>query len=192
MARRFPLPAAVTTACLLALPTLVWAAETGAGGRDPWVDLGLKFVNFAILVGMLFYFLHKPVRQALADRHQNVRKALEDAREAKEDAEAKLREYRQRVANLEQEVSDIRQQVRSEAERQKEQILAEARTAAEAIRRHAEAAGANEVKRAQDILRTEVVELAMRLAQERLTQSYSAADQDQAVQRTIENVEGIH
>lgn len=191
MAPRFLSKTAFTTACLLALPALASAAA-GGSGRDPWTDLGLKFVNFAILVGMLFYFLRKPVRQALADRHENVRKALEDARKAKEEAEAKVLEYRQRVANLEREISDIRDQVRAEAERQKDQIMAEAQNAADSIRRQAEAAGTNEVKRAQDILRGEVVDLAMQLAQEILAKGYSAQDQKKAVQRTIENVEGIH
>ena len=191
MTRRFPCKTALTTACLLALPALA-AASVGGSGRDPWTDLGLKFVNFSILAGGLFYFLRKPVRQALADRHENVRKALEDARKAKEDAEAKLREYGQRVANLEQEINAIRDQVRAEAERQKSQIVAEAQGAADSIRRQAEAAGTNEVKRAQDTLRSEVVELAMKLAQELLTKGYTAQDQKKAVQLTIENVEGIH
>ncbi|HSH68347.1 MAG TPA: ATP synthase F0 subunit B [Deferrisomatales bacterium] len=191
MAYRFPGKTVFTTACLLALPALA-AASAGGSGRDPWTDLGLKFVNFSILAGGLFYFLRKPVRQALADRHENVRKALEDARKAKEDAQAKVREYGQRVANLEQEISAIRDQVQAEAERQKNQIIAEAQAAADSIRRQAAAAGTNEVKRAQDALRGEVVELAMQLAQELLAKGYTAQDQKKAVQQTIENVEGIH
>jgi len=184
--------ATITTALLLALPSLSLASAGGESGRDPWVSLGLKFVNFAILAGMLFYFLRKPVRQALADRHEGIRKALEDARKAKEEAEAKTSEYRQRVANLQQEIDQLREQIQVEAERQKELIIEDARVAAEGIRRQAEAAGTTEIKRAQDTLRAEVVELAMRLAQELLAKGYSSADQEKAVQLTIENVEGIH
>ena len=191
MPRLFRLKTTITTVCLLALPTVV-LASAGGSGRNPWTDLGFKAVNFAILVGGLFFILRKPISQALRDRHEGVRKALEDARKAKAAADAKAAEYTQRVANLDQEVEEIRTQVRAEAERQKEQIIAEAQTAAESIRRHAEAAGTNEVKRAQDTLRTEVVELAVKLAEELLAKNYTAEDQNKAVQLTIENVEGIH
>jgi len=192
MVRRFPFASSIFTVGLLLLPSLVWAASVGGSARDPWASLGLKFANFAILAGMLYYFLRKPVRQALSDRHQNLRKSLDDARKAKLEAEAKLSEYTRRVANLQQEIDQLRDQVREEAERQKQTIIAEAREAAVAIRRQAEAAGKNEVKRAQDTLRTEAVSLAVQLAQELLAKNYTVADQQQALQMTIKNVEGIH
>ena len=136
MSRLFRFKTTLTTVCLLALPTVVWAAGAGSG-RSPWADLGFKAINFSILVGGLFFILRKPIAQALRDRHEGVRKALEDARKAKEEADAKAAEYAQRVANLDQEVEEIRSQVQAEAERQKEQILADAKAAAESIRRQA-------------------------------------------------------
>lgn len=192
MVRRFPFKSTLFTVGLLLLPTFVWAASVGGSDRDPWVSLGLKFANFAILVGILYYFLRKPVRHALADRHQNLRKSLDDARKAKQEAEAKLAEYSRRVANLQQEMEQLQDQVREEAQRQKQTILAEAKEAAVAIRRQAEAAGTQEVKRAQDTLRNEAVRLAVQLAQDLLAKNYTAADQQQALQMTIKNVEEIH
>lgn len=174
-------------------PVATCAAEAAEGeGHNPWFALGMKFFNFAILAGILFYFLRKPVAQGLIDRREGIRKALEEARRAKEEAEAKNQEYKARVANLEDEIRGLREDFRAEGERQRDRILAEARKAAEAIRTHAEAAGANEVKRARDQLRGEVADLTVRLAEELLTKAYRPEDQKAALQKTIQNIERRH
>ncbi len=181
-------------ALVVVLAPVVAAASEAAGeaGGNPWYDLIMKFVNFAILVGMLFYFLRKPVTQGLADRRANIKRELEEALKAKEAAEAKYKEYKNKVANLEAEVRRIQEDFQVEGERQKDRILAEAEKAAESIRAHAEAAGANEVKRASDELRAEVGRLAVELAEQMLVKAYTAKDQEHAVKLTIKNIEGLN
>jgi len=174
-------------------PALVWASEAAeAEGHGPWFGLGLKFLNFAILVGILFYFLRKPVAQGLLDRREGIRKSLEEARQAKEEAEAKYQEYKARVANLEDEIRRLREDFRAEGERQRDRILTEAKQAAEAIRTHAEAAGANEVKRARDQLRSEVADLTVQMAEDLLAKAHRPEDQKAALRKTIENIERRH
>lgn len=189
----------LTVAALLLAPALAVAAEQageGGGGAheagNPWLSLGYKALNFAILLAILFKFLKKPVGDGLRGRADGVRQQLEDARAAKAAAEAKYAEYKQRVANLEQEIQALRAEFRAEGERQTERIAREGQEAAAAVARNAEAAGQNEVKRAKDELRTEVAELAVRLAEEILTRAYTAEDQKKAVRQTIENVERLH
>lgn len=181
---------ALVSAVLLWAPLTAWASE--GTGRSPVYDLVMKFVNFGILAGILFYFLRKPVSQGLADRRENIRRELEEARQAKAAAEARYREYKERVANLEAEIRQLRADFETEGERQKERIIAEGRQAAESVRRQAEATGANEVKRARDELRAEVADLAVQLAEELLRKAYTVDDQKKAVQATIANVERIH
>jgi F-type H+-transporting ATPase subunit b len=174
-------------------PVLVQASEAGgSGGSSPIYDLVMKFINFGILAGILFYFLRKPVTQGLADRREDIRKELDEARQAKEDAEAKYQEYKERVARLEEEVRQIHEDFRAEGERQSERILQEAQQAAAGIRRQAEVAGASELKRALDELRAEVADLAVQLAEEMLAEAYTPEDQKKAVQQTIQDVERPH
>lgn len=181
------------TVVLLFAPALAAASEAGGeGGGNPWVALALKFVNFGILAGMLFYFLRKPVAQGLADRRTAIQRELEEALRAKEAAEAKYREFQAKVASLEAEVRQIREDFQAEGERHKSRILAEAEKAAEAIRAHAEAAGANEAKRATDELRAEAGRLAVELAEQLLVKAYTAKDQEQAVKLTIQNIERLN
>jgi F-type H+-transporting ATPase subunit b len=182
----------LSAAAALAAPVLARAAEHGDAGGSPWLSLLWKFVNFAILGGILFYFLRKSVSQGLSDRQTKLRDALAEAREAKSAADAKYREYADRVARVEEEVKAIHEEFRVEAERQRERILRDAQAAAENIRRQAEAAGASEVKRVTDELRSELAEVAVKMAEELVSQAYTAQDQKKAVQETIENIERVH
>ena len=187
--------AELAAAALVLAPTLASAAEQaghGAEAANPWVSLGYKTLNFAILLAILFKFLKKPVGDGLRNRADGVRQQLEEARDAKAAAEAKYLEYKQRVANLEQEIQALRAEFRAEGELQRERILREGQEAAAAVARNAEAAGQNEIKRAKDELRMEVAELAVRLAEEILTKVYTAEDQKKAVRQTIQNVERLH
>ena len=156
------------------------------------MGLLFKFVNFAILAAILFKALKKTVTQGLADRSESIRKELHEARQAKEAAEAKYREYKSKVSGLEEEIRRLRDDFRAEGERQKERILQEAAAAAASVSRQAEAAGANEVKKAKDELRLELADLSLRLAEEILSKAYTAADQKKAVEQTIQNVERVH
>jgi F-type H+-transporting ATPase subunit b len=184
----------LAVACLTLAPVLAVAAEEGGAheGGNPWKALTFKTVNFLILLAILFKALKKPVTQGLADRSEGVRRELQEARAAKEEAEAKYREYKQRVSRLEDEIARLRDEFRAEGERQRERILREAQDAAAAVTRQAEAAGANEVKRAKDELRVELADLSVRLAEEILSKAYTPADQKKAVAQTIQNVERIH
>lgn len=182
-------PALLTT-CLALVPALVWAAE--GGGRSPTYELVMKFVNFFILAGVLFYFLRKPVAQGLADRHTSIKKELDEALKAKETAEAKYREHKAKVANLSAEILQLQADFKAEGERQRARIVADAEKAAETIRRQAEAAATNEAKRAADELRAEVAELAVRLAEEVLSKAYTPEDQKKAIDLTIQNIARVH
>ncbi len=174
-------------------PALACASEAaGEAARSPLYDLLMKFINFGILAGILFYFLRKPATQGLADRTQNIRAELEEALRAQKAAEAKYEEVKRRVANLEEEIRRAHDEFQSEAARQRERIIDEARRAAESIRHQAEAAGTNELKRAIDELRAEAASLALQLAAERLAKAYTPEDQKKAVALTIKTIEETH
>lgn len=184
--------------CLVLAPAVAAAAEeAGHGGGsaeagNPWLSLAFKFVNLSILAAILYKALKKTVSQGLADRADDVRRELQAAKDAKEAAESKYKEYKEKVANLEDDIRKLRDDFRAEGERQRERILREAEEASVSLARQAEAAGANEVKRARDELRSELGEMAVRLAEEILGRVYTVADQKKAVQQTIENVERVH
>ncbi|HBL22725.1 MAG TPA: ATPase, partial [Deltaproteobacteria bacterium] len=58
-----------------------------AGGESIW-SFVFKFFNFAVLVGLLIYFVGKPLKSYLAKRHQTVKTQLEETQKALKEAEA--------------------------------------------------------------------------------------------------------
>ncbi|MFU8855397.1 MAG: ATP synthase F0 subunit B [Deferrisomatales bacterium] len=180
----------LTLGALLA-PAVLWAAAEGTG-RPPLYDLTMKFVNFGILVGLLYYFLRKPITQALAQRRDSIKKELEEALQARDAAEARYQEYKARVADLQAEIRTIHADFQAEGERQRGRLVADAEKAAESIRRQVESAAAHELKRATDELRTEVATLSVQLAEQLLAKAYTAEDQKKAVELTIQNIGRVH
>ncbi len=135
---------------VLAAPAVAAASEAaGEAAGNPWYDLIMKFVNFAILVGMLFYFLRKPVTPGAGrpPRHRQAR-----ARGGPQgQGDTRRRSTGSTARGGEPGGGDPphpgglpgRGGASEGPDRRRG-----ARRRAESIRAHAEAAGANEVKRA--------------------------------------------
>lgn len=101
-------------------------------------ELVFKWINFALLFGVLVYFLHKPLRRYFAGQRQAIQGALAEARKLHEEAQRRLAEIEQRLTRLEEEIAAMRehaaadivaeqQRIQAIAERESERILATAR-----------------------------------------------------------------
>ena len=72
---------------LLVLATVAAFASGDGGHADSGVvlkDFLYRCFNFALLVGLLAYFVRKPIREGLTSRREGIKKTLADAEEAKE------------------------------------------------------------------------------------------------------------
>jgi F-type H+-transporting ATPase subunit b len=158
--------------------------EGGAGG-------GLLFplLNLALLLGVLFYFARKPIRDFFSERRGTIQAALEDAARMRAEAEARYAEWQRKLAALEAELDEIRTHSRERAEAERERILSDARAAAERIRGDARAAVQQEVERARRALREEAADLAVEIAAERLRGQVRDADRARLIDEFIERIE---
>jgi len=174
----------------------VAAASGGAAGSHggtsvPWGEIAKQAVNFAILVGVLVYFLRKPVSSFLKERSELMRKSIDDAAAARADAARKLESIDARLASLSDEVARMNAQMdsetASEAKALRETIDAEiARIGAQAA-----FSGDQEVKKARQELQQEASALCARAAEELVRKSLSPEDQERLVGENIAKIEGI-
>ena len=75
-------------------------------------------VAFVILMGVFGYFgVHRTILQALDHRRDRIQKELDDARRLKEEANKLVAEYRARRASAEREAQDIVANAKADAER---------------------------------------------------------------------------
>lgn len=135
-------------------------AEKTYFGIPGWI---LKTVNMLLFLGVLFYFVGKPVKKAFAERSEAIRKAADEARERRARADRLAEDIQSRLAAIEQEVRSIHERAQAEGERQKRELIAAAETEAQKILQAARNEVDSRVKRA----RTELTEYAGQLASER-------------------------
>jgi F-type H+-transporting ATPase subunit b len=180
---------------MLLLPTVTLAA----GGSDHQVDSGVilkdfvwRCINFAVLIGLLVYFVRKPIRNALQNRRAEIEKTLADAAAARDAAEARAKEYQEKLAKAAAEIESIYAAIRREGELERDKILASAREMAAKIELEADAKAASAVARARLELRAEAARLAVQLAEELLAKNVTAADQKRLVDEYMQKVGELH
>lgn len=75
-----------------------------SGGSESWLDWVFKFINFAVLVGLLIKFAGKPLKNYLASRHKTIKQKYEDAEKALQEATALKAQYEQKLSRLNDEI----------------------------------------------------------------------------------------
>ena len=181
--------------CVLLLP----AMSLAAGGGEHQVDSGVilkdfiwRCINFAVLIGLLGYFIRKPIRNGLQNRRAEIEKTLADAAAARDAAEARAKEYQEKLTKAAAEIESIYAAIRREGEVERDKILASARDTAAKIELEVDAKAASAVDRARAELRAEAARLAVELAKELLTKNVTAADQKRLVDEYMQKVGDLH
>lgn len=136
-----------------------------------------KLFNFAVLAGVLFYFLRSPIAGYLQSRATHIRQDLVTAAQTREAATAQLAEIERKLQSLPAELEALKtrgaEDVRAEKVRIAEASAAERERLIEQTRR--------EIQTRLSIARRELVEhaadLAVGVARERITRSITPDDQ---------------
>jgi len=157
--------------------------------HDPWLSFAFKVVNFAILMAILIKFLSKPLGNFLKNRQAKVKETLEEAEKARAEAEKKMEEYEKRLAQIDTEIEELRRVLRKEGENEKAKIIREAERMAENIKEQARSTAEQEIRQAQRILREEMTDLTVKLAEEILKKSMSKSDQKRLVEEYVTKME---
>jgi F-type H+-transporting ATPase subunit b len=160
---------------LLAAPA--WAAEA-AGQGSPWLDLLFKAVNFAILLGVLIYFLRKPIAGYLVRSAGEMKQGLDAARKSAAETAAEVAQQKRNIegmqAELERMVAAAKVDATAELRRMTEQAEAQAAKSKAQTALQIE----QEVRKARQALQAEMAEqttrLAERLIRERMTPELQA------------------
>ncbi len=170
---------------------VLWAASSGEGGEahhTNWGDLLIRTINFAILVGILYKLLKKPITNFFITRRQNIENLLKELEQKREEAERKCAEYKAKLAILDKEAESILQEYIAQAEKEKAKILEAAERQANYIRQQAKLAIQQEIKAAKDDLREEVAELTIKAAEDILRKKIGMEDQNRLVEEFIVKV----
>ena len=172
--------AACAPAALICAAT---AFDSEGGGHEAmpldkilW-EMGIKILDISIIAFFGFKFLSKPIAQAMADRSAAVRRSLEEATAGRREAEARLAEFQAKAAGLDKEIEAMRSQAAADMERERTILITEGKAAAEHVAQHARETLRQEVAKARAELHRDAADLAVRLAEEHVRATMTAADQ---------------
>ncbi|MCP4444622.1 MAG: ATP synthase F0 subunit B [Myxococcales bacterium] len=136
----------------------------------------LALLNFAIFAGLLYWKAGPALSKYLANRHESIKSALEEAAKLQEEAKEKLAEYSTRIKDADAEVNALIEQIRRDAETEREQIVVDAEKQAERMRQDAEDRIETEFLAAKRELEREVIAKATEATEKLLSQKASPAD----------------
>jgi len=162
--------------------------EEGPPSIDP-KKLGLQILNFGVLVFILVKFGGGAMNKMLRGRHEQLKADLASAAELRAAAEAKLKKQEARLASLEHEIADMRRSLKAEAEAEKGRLIAAAEERATRIKAETAFLIEQQVRDADQRLRRESADAALKIAEEILKRSIGAADQQKLVETFVGDVE---
>jgi F0F1-type ATP synthase membrane subunit b/b' len=167
-------------------------ADEGHGGEHHGLDtkkLAFQLINFALLLTILGFFGGKAINKALAARHDQMKRDLEEARLARTAAEARLAQQEKRLGNLEKEVISLRASVKDEALKEEQRLVAAAEEKARRIQDETRFLMDQQVKEAEVRFREEVAGTAVRIAEEIVRRSVRPDDETRLTQGFIADLE---
>ena len=148
----------------------------------------LALFNFALFLFILAKYGGPVAKQFAADRHDQIKTALDDAAKLRKDAADKLAEYEARIKNLDAEVQKLVDGIKADAEADKARILANTEAQAAQMKRDAELRIAAEIETARAMLTKEVAVAATTAATTLLRQKTTADDQTKLVSTFISGI----
>jgi F-type H+-transporting ATPase subunit b len=171
----------------------VAAAAQEAGGNTgiPWWEIFKQAVNFSILVGVLVYFLRKPVSAYLKERAQLLRDSIDEAARARASAAEKLLSIEVRMGKLSQEIAEMNRKMEAEADEEKRRLREAAQAEIERLRAQVQFAADQEVKKARTELRREAAELSAHAAEEIVSKTITPEDQERMVRENINRIREV-
>ena len=178
--------------CLTAL--VLAAAPLAASEVEPRLDAGywwdqfVKFFNVALVVGVLYFLLRKPVRNFFAERARQIDESLEAAEATRAEAERRLAEVKEKVSGLRREVEEIRRRAGEEGEAEKARIVAAAEREAERIVAGAGREIENRFRAARHELKAYAAELAVGRARSLLGERLGDEDDRRVVDRCLDEM----
>ena len=157
--------------------------------ESPW-SLLFKFINFAVMLGILVKFAAKPFKDFLRNRQAAIKEKVDEADRLLKEAESLKGTYEEKLVKLDREIETFRKWALEEAEKEKAKILAEAHAMAGRIREQAQLAYDQELEDAMSTVRAEIARRTLVTAEQTIRQIFKEEDHNKMVDEFIEKLRG--
>jgi len=172
---------------LFATSALAYASGGEAGGHDSHklIDFGWRFLNFAVLVFILYKLGAKAIRGFFVGNREAVNVSLEEAEKDKKEAQQKLQECIARVEKASEEIGEMADLIKAQGIIEKEKIIEDAKRNAEKMKEDAKARIDQEFNKAVNQLRVEAADISVQMAEDILAKSVKNEDHEAMVENFL-------
>lgn len=146
--------------------------------------------NLAVFFGILVYFAGPAVVQLLEGKGRDVRQALEEAQRQRREAEGMAATLAAQIEELRQEMDELLSRAEREGERERQEVLAQAEQEGERLRQGARREVQHRLEQARQELTRHAVDLASRLAEERMARELTPQDRRRLFRENLSRLEG--
>ena len=155
------------------------------------IQAGANLINVGVLAAALAFLLYRPVRDVLRKRSVRIQGQLKQAEEDMAKAEQLRLQYEQKIEEIQREREDILGEARKVAEETRGRLIKEAKKEAEALRERATANVELEWERAESEMRTAIIEVSAVMAEKFVTLAINQQTHDRLFSETMADLEGM-
>jgi F-type H+-transporting ATPase subunit b len=164
----------------------------GEGLRARLINFGWKFIDFAVMAGLLYWWIGKQAKSFFSGRREGIGKSLADAEKMREEAKKNFQEYSLKLDKATAEIDELKRTIKEQGIAESEKIISEAKEMAQKIKEDAHARMDEEFKKAMHQLRLEAAELSTQMAESLLREKIKMEDHELMVKDYIREIEKIH
>lgn len=164
------------TLCLL-VSSVVFASVHGAAEKPHFDKMFFySVINFSALLLVLFFLLKKPMQAFFQKRSADTRAQMEKTKKFYDDAEKRYQAITTQLSQASREAQNLIDSLKKDGELEKQRLVAHAKDYANKIKEDAATIVQQELKRAQETLRVETVNLATELATRHVKDTMTSDD----------------
>jgi len=190
---RFLLVSVLVLTLVGSLALVAFAAENQqetSNFKKTWMT-SWRLLNFLILAFFLFKLLKEPIGRFFKESVRVIQEQLQGTEQACLDAGQELDAVESRLKSLDEEIQKLQDTIGELGERERDKIIANAKQAAELILEKAKLEAAFSTQQARSQLRREVVDGAVKLAEESIRKAIESGDQERLVDAYLQDLQQV-
>jgi F-type H+-transporting ATPase subunit b len=165
------------------------AAEDVKNWRSTF-DLVMRWLNFVIIAFVLVKFGRKPIKDFLENRKEEIDYKIKKFEKQKQAAEEKIEETAKMLENSRDRLEKIKKRIVEDGEKKKQHIIAQAQQESRILLEGTQRKIQNQIVEARNLIRSELIDSAITLAEKRLPKEITADDEHKLIERYMEMAAG--
>ncbi|MGD2186563.1 MAG: ATP synthase F0 subunit B [Desulfobacterales bacterium] len=165
------------------------AAESAKNWRSIF-DLVMRWLNFVIIAFFLIKFGRKPIKEFLSNRREEIAHQIKKFEQQKQAAEEKIEETTKMMEDSLARFEKIKKRIVEDGEKKKQQIIAAAQQESRILLEGTQQKIENQIVEARNLIRSELVDAAIELAEKRLPVEITSVDEQKLIDHFMESTAG--